>query len=301
MLLVLAFASSLGVAAAWLKPAPPPAPEAPGSVRRTDATGFEITVTPDAPLRRIVSASTRADQVLLELMRSGLSADRIAAVTAISRDNDGRFRSFPAVARLEDTETMLSLRPDLVLVNGFVDARRVQRLRDEGLIVFDLGPMEGLTSFVDDAQLVADLVGMSDEGHRITERFVGRMRQVAADVPDRARPRGLYLAQYADHLFGGGPGTSYHDVLVFGGLRDAAEGTYRGWPQLSAEDVLLLQPEVLVTDEGSDPCAVPGLKALPACPDRVVRIPDRLLGDPGFGMLEAAERVRATVHGRSLP
>ena len=122
---------------------------------------------------------------------------------------------------------------------------------------------------------------------------------MAFDVPLSQRRSAIYLSIYGGRLFGGADGTSYHDVLIAAGLRDAA-GAFRDWPELSVEQVLVLDPDVIVTNVGmrSSICGHAGLSALRACQaPMVVEVDDGVLGDPGPGMAESARRVRDAVYG----
>jgi iron complex transport system substrate-binding protein len=256
---------------------------------------------PGPEVRRIASSSSRADQILVRL----IPRDRIAAVTAISQKNDPiTFFGLPTIPSLDDVEAILSTNPDLVVVNGFFDPRRVARLRENGLRVRDLGPLDDLDGFVADILELGDLVGRPARARDLARGFVDRMRQVAADVPPNERPRAMYLAQFGGKLYGGASGTSYHDVLVHGGLVDAA-AHLEGWPELDPETVLGIAPDYIVTSAGMGPvlCAHVGIAELRACEDpaRVVEVEAKHLGDPGLGMLDAAEAIRRAVHGAPKP
>lgn len=125
---------------------------------------------------------------------------------------------------------------------------------------------------------------------------------VAADIPRERRRRALYVSAYANQLLGGAAGTSYHDVLVHAGLIDAADGKYSGWPHYDPEQLIALDPELIVANEGTTKslCLVGGLERLRACHNDgagVISMPADLLGDPGPRMLEAAEALRALVYG----
>src|SRR5690606_8255119 len=96
---------------------------------------------------------------------------------------------------------------------------------------------------------------------------------------------------------------SYHDVLHHAGLRDIGAEHFEGWPQYDPEQVLSLDPEIIVTHAESidQVCRTSGLEHLRACQNGargVVGIDGPLMGDPGPRMLEAAERLRELVYGR---
>jgi len=239
--------------------------------------------------RRIVSASTVADHLLLALAEPST----IVAFTRYTREHDlerHRFTGGLALERLDDLETLLAARPDLVVLHGYGDPSRIERLRDAGVPVFDLGPMTGVDALLEDARVLGALLGAPSRGERFARSFERRIRAVARDVE---HPRtALYVAVVGDRLFGGTRGSSYHDVLRFAGLRDVAAARFEGWPEYTLEDVLALDPEVLVTksDMQDTLCARPGLRQARACRSGdVVALDGALLDSPGPAMLDAAE------------
>jgi iron complex transport system substrate-binding protein len=254
---------------------------------------------PRRDYRHIVSVSPVADEVLLEICEP----DRVAAFAGTSARGAARgfrYAGKPTIEHLDDLERILSLHPDLVLVNGIGDPRPVARLREAGLVVFDLGEMRGLSTLIPEIRELAEVLGHPERGEWFATGLVQRMSAIAADVPASDKPRAIHLSVYGDSLFGGALGTSYHDVLVAAGLVDAASA-YRGWPQYTAEQVLMMDPDVIVTNMGMRErlCAHAGLAGLRACkgPRGVVEVDADLLGDPGPAMVDAARWVRNAVHG----
>lgn len=312
----LAIAAALALAAAASAPgrapeasaAPPEARATPAlDVRRlpdgrralVDATGHPV---PLRDYRRIVAGSTVSRELLAELAER----DRIAGVIDYALDDSAeafRFAGVPRLKRVTDVEAVLALRPDLVLVHGIRDPARVTRLREAGLEVFDLGQMRGLIDLEPNLHQVAALLGAPERGAHAAAALRRRLAAVAADVPADARRAGMYVSVYGDRMLGGAAGSSFHDVLTAAGLVDAAAAAgYRGWPQYSAEDLLRIAPEVVVTQSGMGQrlCSQPGLDGLAVCAgDRaaVVELPRDVLISPGLTMLEAAEQLRARAYG----
>jgi iron complex transport system substrate-binding protein len=252
--------------------------------------------------QRIVSGSTRADQVLWRLIEDGFEPSRVVAVTGVSQRSGPPFDRFRAVERLSDLEVILGFRPDLVFANGVGDGRAIARLEAEGVPVLNLGPLGGLESFLDDVVEIGAAVGAAPAGQQLARSFAQAMRSVAADVAAPTRPGGLVLIPYDGVLFGGAAGSSYHDVLIHGGLRDlATEAGFTGWPRLPPERVIALDPSWILTQTPNTVCE--GLLGanLSACPDQVIALPPEVLGDPGLGMLEAARLVRRQVYGMPPP
>ncbi|MEO0324303.1 MAG: helical backbone metal receptor, partial [Myxococcota bacterium] len=194
---------------------------------------------------RLVSASPLADQVYAALLEPG----RLVAVTRFSKQGAAgyRFAGARSLARLEDLEAVLALEPDLVLVSGFADTQRVARLREAGLQVFDVGRMTGVASLLAAIRRLAAVVDVPERGEALARRWLRRFRAVAADVAEERRARGAYVGLFGDRLYGGTAGSSYADVLDAAGVDDvAAAAGYTGWPELTREQLLALDPPLLV-------------------------------------------------------
>jgi iron complex transport system substrate-binding protein len=262
----------------------------------TDATGAEVAV---RGYSRIVSASIIADQVLVEIVDPA----RLLAVSAhtLRTRKSEAYADKIGVERAQDIETIIELRPDLVFINSFVDRRHVERLKDAGLNVFDMGEMRGLETLPRNIRRVAAVVGVPERGERLEKRLLEELAAVSKDIDDADRKRGLYVGIHGDRLYGGTVGTSFHDVLVAGGVIDvAAEAGFHGWPAFTNEQLLSLNPPWVITNPGTEEalCRHPGLGSLQACELGQVRsVGTDLLSDPGLGMVEAARAVRRAVYG----
>ena len=261
-----------------------------------DATGSRISV---RDYTRIVSTSTIADQVLIELV----GPSRLLAVSAhtLRTQTTHAYQGKIGVEHARDVETIIELRPDIVFVNNLVDRRQVERLKDADLNVFDLGEMRGLETLLSNIRQVAAVLNVPQRGDRLVDDLVQQLESVSAGRAEQDKRRGLYVGIHGDRLFGGAAGTSFHDVLVAAGLIDvAAEAGFRGWPAYTSEQLLTLDPPWIVTNTGTEQslCRHPGLQSLAACRSGQVRgVEARLLTDPGLGMAEAARAVHAAVYG----
>jgi iron complex transport system substrate-binding protein len=274
--------------------APPPASASPDAPI-VDHGGF---VLPRGDYRRIIAANTVAAALLLELGEP----DRLLAVSEDTRNGfrGYRYAGKATIAHTTDFEAILAMHPDLVLVNVIGDPRPMQRMRDAGVVVFDLGEMRGLSTLIPNIHQIAAILGHPERGDAFARSVLEQMATVDVSLAKSGRPRAMYLSVYGDSVFGGARGTSYDDVLTAAGLVDAA-GDYRDWPRYTIEQVLALDPDVIVTNAGMRPriCEHPALSLLRACggTDRVVEVDGALLEDPGPAMVEAARTIHAAVFG----
>ncbi|HEX4334369.1 MAG TPA: ABC transporter substrate-binding protein [Polyangiaceae bacterium] len=250
-------------------------------------------VVPLRNYRHIVSGSSLVDEVLVVLAER----ERIAAITEYGKKN-----SLPASVAsglashpgLSNIESLLSLKPDLVITNQVGDPAPLERLEERGVQVFDLGDMRGLVTLMPNIEQIATLLGRPEDGRRYAEQLTRRLHRVAAG----SAPAGsaIYVSIYGGQIYGGATGTSYHDVMLAAGLTDAAAKRYSGWPNYTAEELLGLDPDFVFTSDGMNEtlCRQPGLDRLHVCrePRRILTLESELTGDPGPRLLEAAERLR---------
>jgi iron complex transport system substrate-binding protein len=287
-------------------PAPLPASPAPalavqpvrlpdGSLSLLDQSGHAVRL---GDFRRIASASAVADPLLHELCEDS----RIVAFSShsVSVGPDAhRYAHKPGID-LSRTEALLELEPDLVLVSSLSDHGHTERLREAGLAVFDLGTSSGVADLRDTIARLGWLIGAPERARTFARQLGERLAAVAADVPAAERKRALYVGVYGTQLFGGSVGTSYHDVLTYAGLSDVAASSFKGWPSYTPEQLLTLNPELVVTQTGGGVllCRHSELQALAACgTGRIVEVDEAIINDAGVYMLDASELVHAAVYG----
>ena len=253
--------------------------------------------------QRIVSASVVADEILLELVEP----TRVIAFTRFSqqkRKNKHRYLGKETISSIGDTEAILALQPDLVFAHNVGDPRPVERLRDSGIVVVDLGAVEGLDSLLKDIDEIAVAVDAPEAGQHLKESLVQQLRTVAADIPAHERKDAIFVTILGKSIYGGTIGSSYHTMLRFGGLRDVAADSFTGWPSLSMEDLLRLDPPWIVTVErqGASLCNRAGADRLKACSTkgRLIELPEELAGASGLGVIDAARAIRNAVYGSLL-
>lgn len=271
-----------------------------GSLAVRDASGRAV---PVARYRRIASASTPSDALLLELV----APTRIVAFTEYGATHSWqayRYAGKPTIRAVDDLEAVLSLKPDLVVVSSPGAVSKVSRLREAGLVVFDLGVQSGTDAFLDGARRLGAVLGVAERAVRFAESFRAQLERLRDTIPAERRRRAMYVALYAGKLISAGRGTSYHDVLTYAGLIDVGGRLFAGHPEVRAEELISANPELIVSSSGMGQvlCGSTALQRLRACRSHgVVELDPALLGDSGIGMLRAAERIHAAAYGRSSP
>ncbi|MET0283460.1 MAG: ABC transporter substrate-binding protein [Polyangiales bacterium] len=261
-----------------------------------DANGV---VVPIRNYQRIATISTPADTIALAL----LEPERLIAMSDYGKGHSETPYLYGArmtVYGPKHLEELVQQRVDLLLINHLGSAADLARVREAGIQVFNLGDMRGMTTLLPNIAAFAALIGAPERGEAYASKLVRRMRAVAADIAPARRKTAIYVSSYANQLFGGADGTSYHDVLTSAGLRDlAAERGFSGWTHFDPEQLVELDPELIVAHDGTGEllCRVGGLAVLRACKHGgVIEMQMDLLSDPGPRMLEAAEVLRERVY-----
>ena len=277
-------------------------PDAEDATEIEDARGRAV---PVADYKRIASLNTVGDHLLLHLVEP----ERIVSVTGHtlqSHPEGWRFGDRPGIARSDQLEQLFAVRPDLVLASKFADEALLERVRERGIVVFDLGEMRGVATTLANIGALGALLGQRERAKTLERAFLRDLAALDAAVPDAEMPPGIYLSVYGDAFFGGTDGSSYADMLHYGGVRDLApEHGFREWPRYSPEQLLTIAPPLIVTQEGMGTliCGHSLLSDLPACgPEgQILEVPGEYHSDPGLGLVEGAAGILTLLHPDAAP
>lgn len=261
-----------------------------------DAHGIAV---PVGDWRRIAALDLVADDLVASLVEPA----RIAAASAWTQGPEAwRLAGLPRVPGLDDLEGLIRLRPDLVLLSTYGgEDGKLQRLRDAGIQVFDLGQAGGIAALTANIRRVAAVTGNAPRGERLARQIERRMASASRLPAGAVRRRALVLTPVVDQVYGGTVGSSFHDLLTAAGLVDVAAGRFAApWPRIGAEDALALDPELIVTRAGAaaELRRVPGFDRLRALqrPGGVIELPVELFDSPGVSLPDAAEALSALAY-----
>ena len=257
-------------------------------------------------LRRLAGQGYAVLVVLQQLADALRFADRALLMSPDGHVRMGTTGEVVAVAPVRDsTGSTCAMTPGLSSIScrrRGCDELAQYRLREAGLEVFDFGEMRGLATLLPNLRALGALLGRPERGAQLAARFARRIQQVSAGVPPGQRPDALYLGIHGDKLYGGTDGSSYNDVITAAGLQDVAEAQYDGRPSYTSEQLIALNPQIIVTTLGMERslCSHPGLDRLRACrrSGLIVGLPGALIGSPGLDMIEAAETIFEAVYLR---
>lgn len=198
-------------------------------------------------------------------------------------------------------EKVVSLRPDLVVTVKFSDGT-IERLGSAGLNVLVVDP-QGIGDVARTAILLGRAVG--GDGERLAATIDAKVQQVRAKTAGAAKPRVFHEVDASDPAkpFSAGPGSHIHDLIEIAGGANVAAKAGSAYPQLSLEEIVRSDPEVIVLGDADygvsleQVAARPGWSGLSAVKNkRVFGVSADLVSRPGPRVGDAAEAYAKLVH-----
>lgn len=273
-------------------------PFQPGSF--TDDLGREVRIE-EAP-QRIVSHVPGITEILFAL---GLD-ERIVGVSeycdypeaAKAKPKIGDFFN-PSIERIVDSN------PDLVFTNGSVDYVMTQ-LDSLGINYIVLDP-EDIDGILRDIELVGEVTGTGKKAGEVIEDMRDRMARVSARVRDAPRVKTFYTFATTDlnAPWTAGPGSFVDSLITMAGGENIAARALAPWVQLSIEEVVAADPEVIIVDasHGSAVTSIAELKRHPVWQGvaavkqgRIYPVDGDLVNRPGPRIAEGLEEMAKIIH-----
>lgn len=199
-------------------------------------------------------------------------------------------------------EKVVSLKPDLVLSVKFSDGT-IEKLAGAGLLVLVVDPQTA-----GDVSRTAILLGraVGSDGDAMSRDIQKRIDDVRSKTtPATTKPRVYHEIDASDpaKIFTVGPGSYIHDLIDIAGGQNIAARAASAYPQLSAEEILRSDPEIIVlaaADYSAKPdqvAARSGWSVISAVKNkRIFTIAPNLINRPGPRVGEAAEAYAKIVH-----
>jgi iron complex transport system substrate-binding protein len=199
-------------------------------------------------------------------------------------------------------EKVVALKPDLVLSVKFSDGT-IEKLQAASLNVLVVDPQT-----VSDVAKTATLLGkaVGGQGEALGQAIQQRVDAVKTKITTATtRPRVYHEIDASDpaKIFTVGPGSYINDLIDIAGGANIAARAASAYPQLSAEEILRSDPEIIVlaadaySSRPGDVVARQGWSIISAVKNnRIFTIDPNLINRPGPRVGEAAETYAKLVH-----
>jgi iron complex transport system substrate-binding protein len=289
-------------ACAPASPPPPTATPTPAALTFTD--GLNRTITLAGPAQRVLTLAPSNTEILFALGagRQMVGRDELSDYPAEAADVASIGSTFGAL----NTEAIVSLKPDLVLAAEVNPPEQVQALADLGLTVYWLANPTDFDGLYQNLLTVGKLTGRTAEAQALNESLRARVQAVTeATAAVTARPKVFYEIDATDPTkpFTVGPGTFMDTLLTLAGGENVGAGLGSAYPQVSSEEVVRLNPEVILLGNavwGMTPDQVKaraGWEVIAAVrDDRILPFDDNLASRPGPRLVEGLETLAKLLH-----
>ena len=273
-------------------------PSATRAVFAIDDVGRRVEL--PAPATRVVSLLPAFTETMFALGAGDLVVGRT------------RYDTDPALAHLTDVgggldpnlETIVSLQPDLVIAWESQSGSKIrERLESLGIPVFAAATRDTSAIFSAIASL-GRLTAHDPEADSLAAHVRAQLDSVRTSVAGRDRPSVLYVVSLDPPMIAGLENFIAELIGVAGGEPVAMPGDRAGLsPQVSLEDLVRRQPDVVILPVGEDPAISldrlsrePGWRDLNAVREgRVAELPADQVNRPGPGIGEMAKLLRSAI------
>jgi iron complex transport system substrate-binding protein len=266
--------------------------------------GLGRTVTLEKPAERVVSLAPSNIEILYAIG---------AAEQVVGRDE---FTNYPVEAMAlpsvggsfgnYSNESIVSLQPDLVLAAEINTPEQVQALQDLGVTVFYLSNPTSLEGMYSNLNIVGQLTGRKAEANALIESLKARVEAVTTRVAGISqRPTVFYELDSTDPSapYTAGAGTFIDLLIGMAGGQNAAGSINTPWAQISIEELLVLNPEVILLGDAAYGVTVEsvgqrtGWESISAVVnDRVYPFNDDLASRPGPRLVDGLEEMANLLH-----
>lgn len=253
-----------------------PAVGRPGQEFRTvsDETGRTVRI--PVPVRRVVSLAPSLTESIYAL---GLEALLVGDTDFCDYPEAARNKAKVGGAVNPNIEIVASLKPDVVLLtkslNDLETARTLERL---GIPAYATDP-HTVDEIRSSLRKLADVLGNPAAGEALDRSLLKTEDEVRRRIAGLA-PTPVLFVVWTDPLISVGRHTFLADALAHAGARSVVDSA-QDWPRMSLEEMVHLQPEMLIFASSHS--------------DSVAREVEALALRPGWNSLEAVKNRRFAV------
>ncbi len=245
--------------------------------RLRDGGGEEVAI--KARPVRIVSQTLGTDEILWAICRR----ERLAGVSKISLEP--KYSSIAdelkaaKITPIMNAEEILQLQPDLVFVASYSLAETVEHLKAAGATVFRFASFDSIDDIQQNIRLVGQAIGEEAAAEKLVTRMQTELNEIRSRIPRDTKPPRVVSFHPAGNT--AGANTSFDSIVrAAGSVNVAAEKGLKGFPKISAEQVIEWQPDFIITGTAAA---------------KFDEMKKQLLADPVIATTEAARNGRIVI------
>lgn len=253
----------------------------------TDQVGNKITLEKEP--ERIVSLIPSTTEIAFAL-------DLKEKIVGVNENDDfpAEVKNLPKVGDYKiDVEKVVALKPDLVLADKANEAETIKKLQQLGIPVLVTNANEVKDVFQSIAT-IGEATNRTNEADRLVAKMSDQRLKIfheVARIPEDQRVK--VWIEVDPTLFTAGGDTFLNELVTLAGGKNVAI-ELKGWPQVSAEQVVKWNPDVILTTYGGEQEILKrqGWEAVNAIKNnRVVSVDPNLVNRPGPRIIDGVEQI----------
>jgi len=192
--------------------------------------------------QRIISVAPNVTEILFAL---GLG-DRLVGVSSYCQFPPEALKKAKIGGYINPSlEKIVALRPDLVIGIAEGDLKTfVDKLAKLKIPVYITNP-RNVAEVITSIQGIGEVTESVASAKRMTQAMQERIQAIRSKVQGRTHPRVLHVLNF-EPLISAGKGTFVDDLIHLAGGRNIAETAQGKYPRFSLEEVLAVDPEVIL-------------------------------------------------------
>lgn len=269
----------------------------------TDRLGRTVTLS--APPQRVVSLAPSNTELVFAVG----AGERVVGVTTFC-NYPAAAQALPKIggfaARTISIETIVALKPDLVLAGDRTQQMVIEALERAGVTVASVQP-RGWAEIQETTRLLGRIFGSTETSERLLAESNARLRAVAAKIATVPRERRVrvYWEVFDEPLMSAGPRSLVGEAVELAGGVNVFGDVKEEYPQVSVEAVIARDPQVIIgplsmRQRSMSLAALrarPGWAAITAVrEERVVILPDEPVTRSGPRFAEGVELVAKALY-----
>lgn len=213
----------------------------------TSAAG---TLVRNTPAEKILTLSAGHDEIVFELLEG--DTGRLVGISSVTPSYSNimdRVGDLTPVSK--NTEQILALDPDVVIVDAFTTADFIRQLQTVGIAVFQT-EHDGANFNIDNILTLGYLLGLEDAAQRLVASINERIAYIADNLPTDTAPQVL-LASKFEQIWASGSGSTGGNILDAIGISNAAAVVPANNGTISIESIAHFAPDVILINGGGAP------------------------------------------------
>lgn len=195
-----------------------------------------------------------------------------------------------------DLETIMALQPDLIITNEESNSPRLVRSMEQTgipVLVLETRNVESIYSTLDQ---LGELLNLQDAAHKLDAAIKAGFDKIHSQTAS-FEPKSVLMVIQRRPLIVAGRTSFFHELLEKAGGSNAVALVHTAYPQISMEEVLAWQPDVIIDiDPTSSIDSWSSFPSIPAVQQKQIYLLSPDLFRPGPRIAEAADTIAHTLY-----